>query len=67
MIFTTLIIAGAIVLMIGVFISITPGYTIERLNLPDKIDESTITYVGYILGVIGLIVILLSIRALNGK
>ena len=67
MIFMTLIIAGAIVLMIGVFTSITPGFTIERLDLPDKINESAIAYVGYISGVIELIVILLSIRALNGK
>ncbi|OQX90934.1 MAG: hypothetical protein B6D58_09175 [candidate division Zixibacteria bacterium 4484_95] len=55
-----LIISGFIILLAGVIVSIMPGVVIKRLNLMDYVNKERIKAIGYIFGVIGIALIIIS-------
>ena len=51
---------GVIMFLGGFIASIMPGNVIKSLNLVDYVSKGRIKYLGYIFGVIGIVLIIIS-------
>ena len=59
--FIILIIIGIVAFLVGIIISIRPDILDKYFNLSAHLSETEMTYIGYVMGIIGLILVLISI------
>ena len=59
--FIILIIIGIVAFLVGIIISIRPDILDKYFSLSDNLSEEEMTYIGYVMGIIGLILVLISI------
>jgi len=58
--FIILIIIGIVAFLVGIIISIRPDILDKYFNLSAHLSETEMTYIGYVIGIIGLILVLIS-------
>jgi len=58
--FVILVIIGMVALLGGIIISFRPDILDKYFNLSAYLSETEMTYIGYVMGIIGLILVLIS-------